>query len=63
MEAGHPLSREKGPADPDRLAALTPRPRINLVPHNGVLASHSRWRVRAVAYGRDTLEPVGLDSR
>ena len=41
----------------ERLAALTPRPRINLVLHHGVLASRSRWRVRAVAYGRDTLDP------
>jgi hypothetical protein len=38
----------------ERLAALTPRPRINLVLHHGVLAPHSRWRARAVAYGRDT---------
>src|SRR5262249_8791719 len=30
----------------ERLAALTPRPRINLVLHHGVLASHSRWRAR-----------------
>jgi hypothetical protein len=46
----------------ERLAALTPRPRINLVLHHGVLAPHSRWRARAVAYGRDTLDPVGPDS-
>jgi hypothetical protein len=30
----------------ERLAALTPRPRINLVLHDGVLAPHSRWRGR-----------------
>jgi hypothetical protein len=46
----------------ERLAALTPRPRINLVLHHGVLASHSRWRARAVAYGRDTLDSVGPDA-
>src|SRR5262249_14804919 len=46
----------------ERLAALTPRPRINLVLHHGVLASHGRWRARAVAYGRDTLDPVGPDA-
>jgi len=46
----------------ERLAALTPHPRINLVLHHGVLAPHSRWRARAVAYGRDTLDPVGPDS-
>ena len=28
----------------ERLAALTPRPRINLVLHHGVLAPHGRWR-------------------
>jgi hypothetical protein len=27
----------------ERLAALTPRPRINLVLHHGVLAAHSQW--------------------
>jgi hypothetical protein len=43
----------------ERLPALTPRPRINLVLYHGVLAPHSRWRARAVAYGRDTLAPVG----
>jgi hypothetical protein len=41
----------------ERLAALTPRPRINLVLHPGVLASHSRWRARAVAYGAGHLCP------
>ena len=46
----------------ERLAALTPRPRINLVLHHGVLASHSRWRARAVVYGRDTPDPVGPDA-
>ena len=37
----------------ERLAALTTRPRINLVLHHGVLAPHSRWRTRAVAYWLD----------
>jgi hypothetical protein len=46
----------------ERLAALTPRPRINLVLYHGALASHSRWRARAVAYGRDILAPVGPDA-
>jgi hypothetical protein len=36
----------------EKLAALTPRPRINLVLYHGVLAPHARWRGRAVAYGR-----------
>jgi len=34
----------------ERLAALTPRPRSNLVLYHGGLAPHSRWRSRAVAY-------------
>jgi Putative transposase len=46
----------------ERLAALTPRPRINLVLHHGVLAAHSRWRARAVAYGRGTLGSVSPDA-
>jgi Putative transposase len=35
----------------EKLAALTPRPRINLVLYHGVLAPHSGWRARVVAYG------------
>jgi cytosine/adenosine deaminase-related metal-dependent hydrolase len=46
----------------ERLAALTPRPRINLVLHHGVLAPHSRWRARAVAYGCDTPTPLGPEA-
>ena len=34
----------------EKLAALTPRPRINLVLYPGVLAPHARWRARVVAY-------------
>lgn len=34
-----------------RLAALTPRPRINLVFYHGVLAPHARWRAAVVIYG------------
>jgi hypothetical protein len=30
----------------ERLASLTPRPRINLVLHYGVLAAHAAWRAR-----------------
>lgn len=36
----------------EKLAALTPRPRVNLVLYHGVLAPHARWRRRAVAYER-----------
>jgi hypothetical protein len=32
----------------ERLAALIPRPRINLVLYHGVLAPHSGWRTRVV---------------
>jgi hypothetical protein len=35
----------------EKLAALTPRPRINLVLSPGVLAPHSGWRARVVADG------------
>jgi len=35
-------------------AALTPRPRINLVLYHGVLAPHARWRPRAVSYEGST---------
>jgi hypothetical protein len=34
----------------EKLAALTPRPGINLVIYHGVLAPHSRWRALVVAY-------------
>ena len=36
----------------EKLAALTPRPRINLLLYHGVLAPHARWRARVVAYSR-----------
>jgi hypothetical protein len=35
----------------ERLAALVPRPRINLIIYHGVLAPHARGRDRLVAYG------------
>jgi hypothetical protein len=35
----------------EKLAALVPRPRINLVLYHGVLAPHSGWRARVVACG------------
>jgi hypothetical protein len=35
----------------EKLAALTPRPRINLILYHGVLAPHARWRARVVADG------------
>jgi hypothetical protein len=35
----------------EKLAALTPRPRINLILYHGVLAPHARWRAQVGAYG------------
>lgn len=40
----------------EKLAALTPRPRINLVLYHGVLAPHAGWRARMVAYGAPPVE-------
>ena len=40
----------------EKLAALTPRPRINLVLYHGVLAPHACWRARVVAYGAPPVE-------
>jgi hypothetical protein len=34
----------------EKLAALIPRPRINLVLYHGVVAPHCGWRARVVAY-------------
>ena len=36
----------------EKLAAITPRPEVNLLICHGVLAPHARWRGRVVAYGR-----------
>jgi hypothetical protein len=47
----------------EKLAALTPRPRINLVLYHGVLAPHSSWRARVVAYGAPPAErPVAAST-
>jgi hypothetical protein len=35
----------------EKLAALTPSPRINLILYHGVLAPHASWRARTVACG------------
>jgi len=39
----------------ERLAALTPRPRINLVLYYGVLGANAAWRARLT--GREATEP------
>ncbi len=42
----------------EKLAALTPRPRINLILYHGVLGPHARWRSRIVpAPAVQTLDP------
>lgn len=47
----------------EKLAALTPRPRINLVLHHGVLAPNAGWRTRVVAYGAAPVEaPVAASA-
>ena len=35
----------------ERLAALTPRPRVNLILYHGVLAPRAAWRARVVQFG------------
>jgi hypothetical protein len=45
----------------ERLAAIIPRPQVNLVIYHGVLAPNSHWRSRAVAYGRPE-HTAGSDS-
>src|SRR5262245_487112 len=46
----------------EKLAALTPRPRINLVLYHGVLAPHSGWRARVVAAGALAPEPASASA-
>jgi len=36
----------------EKLAAIIPRPAVNLVLYHGVLAPHARWRAHVVRYGR-----------
>jgi hypothetical protein len=43
----------------EKLVALIPRPRVNLLIYSGVLAPHARLRKAVVAYGR---EPVKQDT-
>ncbi len=44
-----------------KLAALTPRPEINLLIYHGVLAPHARWRSQVVGYGRAAPAAVAGD--
>jgi hypothetical protein len=45
----------------EKLAAITPRPAVNLVLYHGVLAPHARWRRQAVSYGRPAPDANRLD--
>jgi hypothetical protein len=40
----------------EKLAALIPRPEINLTLYHGILAPRARWRPRVVRYGRPATE-------
>ncbi len=42
----------------ERLAAMTPRPEVNLVICHGVLAPRAQWRQPVVAYGRIPPDPT-----
>ncbi|MCK9462554.1 MAG: transposase, partial [Proteobacteria bacterium] len=42
----------------ERLAAIIPRPQINLLIYHGVLAPNAHWRSRVVAYGRPGVAPA-----
>src|SRR3989449_4656315 len=46
----------------EKLAALTPRPRTNLVLYHGVLAPHAGWRSRVVAYRAPPVEAPAVAS-
>ena len=45
----------------ERLAALTPRPRINLILYHGVLAPRAAWRRAVVPSREDAAEPPGCE--
>ena len=45
------------------MAAITPRPDINLIICHGVISPRARWRGRVVAYGRLVPEPTSSASR
>jgi hypothetical protein len=36
----------------EKLAAIIPRPAVNLLLYHGVLAARARWRAQVVSYGR-----------
>ena len=40
----------------EKLAALTPRPYVNLIVYHGVLAPNANWRGEVVDFGRPQVE-------
>jgi hypothetical protein len=40
----------------EKLAALTPRPYVNLIVYHGVLAPNAKWRSEVVDFGRSQVE-------
>jgi len=42
----------------EKLAAIIPRPAVNLLLYHGILAPHARWRSQVVRYGRPSPEPT-----
>ena len=43
----------------EKLAAITPRPRVNLLFYHGLLAPRARWRRLATSYGRPQVASAG----
>jgi hypothetical protein len=41
----------------EKLAAIIPRPTVNLVVYHGALAPHARWRRQVVSSGRPAPDP------
>ena len=46
----------------EKLAALTPRPYVNLIVYQGVLASNAKWRREVVDFGRPQVEKASSAS-
>ena len=44
----------------EKLAALIPRPAVNLLLYHGVLAPRARWRSQVVSYGRPAPDGITL---
>ena len=46
----------------EKLAALIPRPYVNLIVYHGVLAPHAKWRREVVDFGRSSVENASFAS-